>query len=160
VSRGSCTTGTADQGVALIKSRRLAGALTVLYVLVVAFIVFAPTADFPSASVVYIWRGLQALGAPDYVTPGAVEFGTNVLLFVPLSILGSTFRPRWRLAAWTTAGVVGTAFIELSQALLLPGRSPELQDMVANTLGAVLGYLLMMPARRRRARGREQQRGP
>ena len=141
-------TGSGEQGVAVIESRRLAGTLMVVYAIVVAFIVFAPSAEVPSWSVVVIWRALQAIGAPDWISPNVVEFGTNVLLFVPMSFLGSTFRPRWGLGAWLLVGLLATACIEVGQALFLPGRSPQVDDMVANTLGAVIGYLLVLAARR------------
>lgn len=139
----------AGRGAGLIGSRRVAAVLMVLYAIVVAFIVFAPSAEVPSNSVRAIWQLLQAFGAPDSVTPNAVEFATNVLLFVPLSLLGSTFRPQWGWGRWFLVGLGLTASIELGQMLLLPGRSPALDDMVANTLGALLGYLLVVLFRRR-----------
>jgi glycopeptide antibiotics resistance protein len=66
-----------------------------------------------------------------------------VLLFMPLSFLGHSFRPRWGWVAWTSFGLASTASVELLQMLLLPGRSPAFEDIVANTLGALLGYLLV-----------------
>jgi len=132
----------------MIGSRRVAGTLMVVYAAVVAFIVFAPSAEVPSASVVMIWRAVQALGGPDLITPTVVEFVTNVLLFVPLSFLGSTFRPRWGWGSWTVVGLATTAIIEVGQAVFLPGRSPQVDDIVANTLGALTGYLLVVVARR------------
>ena len=124
----------------------------VVYAIVVVFIVFAPTAEVPSGAVVIIWRALQAMGAPDVISPGAVEVITNVLLFVPLSFLGSTFKPTWGLVSWLVVGFTATVCVELGQAVFLPGRSPQLDDIFANTLGAVLGYLLVVVSRRARRR--------
>jgi glycopeptide antibiotics resistance protein len=126
-----------------VLSRATAARLMGAYLVVVAVIVFWPTGDVASGSVRGIWSVLQVLGAPAWVTPRDVEFVTNVLLFMPLSFLGHTFRPRWRWQGWFVAGLTCTVLIELSQALFLPGRSPAVFDVVANTLGAVLGYFVV-----------------
>ena len=123
-----------------VVSRRVAGPLLVAYLLVVAWIVFWPTADTASASVLNIWALLDRVGVGGLVSPSAVEFVTNVLLFVPLSFLGATFKPQWGLSQWLQAGLAATLAIETVQALFLPGRSPQLPDVVANTMGALAGY--------------------
>jgi glycopeptide antibiotics resistance protein len=129
--------------------RATAARLMAVYLVVVALIVFWPTAGHASGSVHGIWSALQVVGMPSWVTPKGVEFVTNVLLFVPLSFLGHTFRPHWRWQGWFAAGLTGTVLIELAQALFLPGRSPAIFDVAANTLGAVLGYLLVKAVSRR-----------
>ena len=132
-----------------VLSRPMAARLMAVYLVVVALIVFWPTAGHASGSVHGIWSALQVVGVPSWVTPKGVEFVTNVLLFVPLSFLGHTFRPHWRWQGWFAAGLTGTVLIELGQALFLPGRSPAISDVTANTLGAVLGYLLVKAVSRR-----------
>jgi glycopeptide antibiotics resistance protein len=136
----------------VIHSRRLAGVLLAIYLLVVAFIVFLPTAGIASGSVHRMWAVLHAAGAPTWVTPSGVEFLTNVLLFIPLSFLGHTFRPHWAWGRWLLTGLAGTLVIEAVQMVLLPGRSAALIDVVANTLGAVLGYAVVVLATRARMR--------
>ncbi len=133
----------------MIRSRRVAATLMGIYVLVVAAIVFAPTADVPSESVTWMSAVLIGSGAPSWVTPGVMEFVTNVLLFIPLSFLGATFRPLWGWWSWLVAGLGFTLAIELGQMLFLPGRSPQSHDVVANTIGAVAGYAPVAVARRR-----------
>jgi hypothetical protein len=140
------------EGVGVIRSRRLAAALLAAYVLVVGFIVFWPTAEIATDSIVGIWAVLHDLGAPGWIGPRKVEFATNVMLFVPLSFLGSTFKPRWGWGQWLMVGLAGTLTIELSQMFFLPGRYPRISDVVSNTLGALLGYLLVILARRVRQR--------
>lgn len=120
-----------------------------VYLIVVAFIVWWPTAEVATASVGGIWEVTQEVGAPGWVTPTSVEFVTNVLLFVPLSFIGSTFRPDWRWGRWLLTGLAGTLLIEVVQMLFLPGRSAAVIDVVANTLGALVGFglvLLLRPA--------------
>jgi glycopeptide antibiotics resistance protein len=136
----------------VIRSRRLAGVLLAIYLLVVAFIVFLPTAGIASGSVHAIWSALQAAGAPGWVTPDGVEFVTNTLLFVPLSLLGHTFRPHWAWMRWLLAGLAGTLLIEAVQMVLLPDRSAALIDVIANTLGAVVGYAVVVLLTRGRVR--------
>ena len=140
----------------MIRSRRVAGTLLVLYLVAAAVIVLSPSSELPSDAARAIWRVLRDLGAPTWVDKDAVEVVTNVLLFVPLSYLGSTFRPHWGWWRWLAAGFALTFAIELVQAMFLPGRTPDAVDMVANTVGALVGYwlsLIELPARRRR-RGR------
>jgi glycopeptide antibiotics resistance protein len=136
----------------VIRSRRLAGLLLVIYLLVVAFIVFLPTAGIASGSVHLIWAALQAAGAPGWVTPHDVEFLTNVLLFMPLTLLGHAFRPHWGWMRWLLTGLAGTLLIEWVQMVLLSDRSAALIDVVANTVGAVLGYAVVVLLTRARVR--------
>lgn len=128
--------------------RRVAGPLLAVYLLVVALIVFWPSADGASASVSFLWSLLDRFGLGGLVSPSAVEFVTNVLLFMPLAFLGATFKPQWQARHWLAAGLAGTLAIELTQMLFLPGRSPQLPDVAANALGALAGYAL-----RRRVEG-------
>jgi glycopeptide antibiotics resistance protein len=128
---------------------RVAGPLLVVYLSVVAVIVFWPSGEMASNSVVRLWAVLDVVGVGGLISPLMVEFVTNVLLFVPLTLLGPTFRPAWRWARWLLAGLAGTAFIELSQMLLLPNRSPALLDVAANTFGALLGYWCRIGVRHR-----------
>jgi glycopeptide antibiotics resistance protein len=114
----------------------------VVYFLVVAFIVFVPTASVPSDSVDLISRGLDAIGAPTWTQGDTVEFVTNILLFVPLSVIGSVFKPDWGLVRWTLVGLAGSILIELTQLALLPDRSAQWRDLVSNSLGALLGAVL------------------
>ena len=127
-----------------------------VYVAVVAFIVFWPSSDVPSSSIQHIHGWLQDVGAPAGVTAVRVEFGLNVLLFVPLSLLGSLLKPRWTWSSWVVVGYVATFSIELTQGLLLPDRSATMQDVVANTGGALMGALLAWAIRHGAARGQPQ----
>lgn len=124
----------------MIRSRRLAALLMAVYLVVVAWIVFLPTADVASGSVHVIAGLLWAAGFPAWITPTAVEFVTNVLLFAPVGFLGRTFRPHWGWLRWLMVGLAGTLTIEAVQHLLLPERSAQLMDVVANSIGAVAGY--------------------
>ena len=129
------------------RSEKMVAAAMVVYLATVAFIVFSPTADVPSASVAEISAFLASLGAPAWLSGARVEFVTNVLLFVPLTFLGSLLKPRWTWVTWTLLGFAASSLIELTQLVLLPGRSATVVDVVSNTLGALLGALLAVLAR-------------
>ena len=123
-------------------SNSLVTVLFVGYLLVVAWIVFWPSAEIAESSVAFLEAALRRLGAPAWVSTGVVEFGTNVLLFVPLSFLGTWLRPRWGVLRWSMVGLLASVGIELAQLLLLNDRSAEAIDLLANTLGATCGAVL------------------
>jgi VanZ family protein len=68
-------------------------------------------------------------------------------------------------ARWWWAAIAGclamTVFIESAQRAI-PGRVPDERDLVANTLGGVIGVLVMLvltaPGELRRARARRERR--
>ena len=71
---------------------------------------------------------------------GGVDFALNIVLFIPLG--GGL---RWLLGRWNTAifiGTVTTLVIESLQWRLIPGRDASLGDLLANTLGTILGAWL------------------
>lgn len=75
----------------------------------------------------------------DYDT---IDFIANIGFFVPLGVIGAALLP-WRM--WWLAIPVGAALsgaIELGQALFLPQRYASLTDVLANTIGVVLGALV------------------
>lgn len=70
---------------------------------------------------------------------GTANFLLNIGLFVPLGI-GLRLSGMRRWSAWTFALLL-TATIETLQFYVVPGRDSDLGDIVANTLGAVIGVL-------------------
>lgn len=79
-----------------------------------------------------------------WITFDRVEFGANVAMFVPLGILAVLW---FGVRGWWTAPVIGLAVsgaIEATQAALLSSRVADVRDLVANTLGATVGMLLML----------------
>lgn len=103
---------------------------------------------------------LAAAGAPGWVDYAHLEFGANIVMFVPLGVLIALLLPRWE---WWLAPIIGLALsltIEFGQALLLPERFATPLDVLANTAGATIGALVVTgfriaaraAARRRTAR--------
>ena len=86
---------------------------------------------------------LQGVGAPAWVIASdRVEFALNVAMFVPVVFLASLVLPRQRWANWVVYGFVASCLVELVQGLYLPPRSAQFSDVVANTLGALIGAVL------------------
>jgi glycopeptide antibiotics resistance protein len=69
-----------------------------------------------------------------------VESILNVALFVPF---GAALYANRRLLVTTTVLGFGLSLaVELLQRAVIPGREGELQDLIANSLGALSGWLL------------------
>ena len=113
-----------------------------VYLAALLYVVWEPDASTPGGVVVLLSDALAALGVPDAVT--VVE----VVLFVPLSLLGAFVLDRWGVAGWVLAGLALTLVIEGVQAAFLSGRSATLGDLLANTAGALLGILAAHAVRR------------
>lgn len=71
-----------------------------------------------------------------------LEIIANVLVFVPVGILAFLLLPR---RVWFLALLIGpllSALIETAQRVALPHRAATLNDVVANSTGAILGVAL------------------
>lgn len=117
------------------------------YVLALGLIAFSPIpVDRPAAGIL--------LRVDEWMpgSYGALEFGANILLFVPLGVLLGLQLPG--RAAWVAviAGAAASVAIELLQAALLPERVATPSDVVANTIGAATGVIIVGLVRRRRSR--------
>ena len=95
---------------------------------------------------------LHAAGLWWWISYGLVEFTANVVMFLPLGVLGSLARPPGggRTVVLLAAALSGT--VELVQATMLPDRTGDLRDVASNTLGALVGVLAVALVRRRARR--------
>ena len=89
------------------------------------------------------------------LTYNRIEFGTNILLFVPLGILLAVLLPRRRYLIMPAGFLISLA-IESGQGIFLAGRTASVSDLISNTAGACLGLVIVELAEvlRRRARKR------
>jgi glycopeptide antibiotics resistance protein len=89
---------------------------------------------------------LQSKGAPAVLsTPGRVEFLLNTAMFAPVAFLAAVAFPRHPWANWVVYGFVLSGGVELLQGLYLPPRSAQFVDVVANTLGGLIGTVIAAP---------------
>lgn len=125
------------------RTRRVAWTLAAVYGLVV----LVATAGSPVDGGAYptLVRAIavgQRLGAPGWLGYDAVEFTANVLFFVPFGFFVLLL---FGARAWWVGmlgGFVASCAIETVQALFLPARFASVDDVLANTSGAVLGVLV------------------
>lgn len=86
---------------------------------------------------------VEAIGASDAtrVLELLVESAGNILLFAPLGIalaLRGVSRAKTAVVAATLA-----AAVEIAQLFVVSGRTASVDDVALNTLGAVLGHVLL-----------------
>lgn len=121
-------------------ARRLSSALVAtatVYAIALALIVFWPD---------QIDRGIEWIIADlhrrvDWITYTRVEAFANTVLFVPLGFFVARLFPA---ASWMAIplGFSSSLLIEVIQGAAIANRVPSLRDVVANTIGAVLGMLV------------------
>lgn len=127
-----------------VRPHRVALWALLAYLGLLAAVAFWPQpVDRPVAGLLHsALRWLHRNGAPGWVDYGAVESAANVLLFIPLGLLVSRLAGPGFWWLGTAAGLLTSCAIEAGQFLFLPARYPTAADVLANTLGAVLGTLL------------------
>ena len=136
--------GVAVEGEPALRLIRISSiALLATVCIVVAFITFSPGPPDPA--------GQQALrnflhyahlhGMPWWISFNKIEFGANILMFIPIGLFGALAlpKPRWLILP---AAIMGSLAIEITQASGLPQRVGTPRDVIANSLGALIGYLL------------------
>ncbi|MFJ3958964.1 VanZ family protein [Arthrobacter sp. NPDC090010] len=120
------------------------------YLAALALVVLLPAqeAQHVTGFVGVIADFLSTWGFPRRGAEMAVEFSSNIVLFVPfgafLRLLSPPRIPGWLLMA---GGTVTSTAIELIQ-LVVPGRVTALSDVIANTAGTIVGVLLIALLRR------------
>jgi len=113
------------------------------YTVVVAVVLGWRTPTTPVVDTLSVVSELvQAIGAEAWLTDPRIEFLANIALFVPFGLLlAAVLRPtRWWWAVVAGFGYSITA--EIAQAIWRPQRSGTVSDVVANTLGTLLGAVV------------------
>src|ERR1700712_1204781 len=138
-------------------ARRVAALLLAVMVAAVVVIVFTPGPPDPNGQQ-DLHRYLEQAhvnGLPYWISYDLVQDLSNVVMFIPLGLLGSLALRRHNYLV-VLAAACASGFIELVQLVLLPDRVASLQDVLCNTIGAFLGFLLSIPALRRRRHRRDR----
>lgn len=126
-------------------SRQLRAALWLAYVVYlswVVYLVWTPDPGLPSGAITRVVELATRLGVT--VDSTHVEFALNIVMLVPLSLIGGLLFQRLRVTDWTAIGFGASLAIEVVQRLVLPTRSGSSRDIVANTLGSFLGAALLV----------------
>ena len=124
--------------------RRLALIALAVYLLLAALVAFWPTpVDGPlGPKLAQLIHKLHNHGMPLWLGYDQVQFGANILFFIPLTFLLTLLlgRNRWGFAA--LIGLAGSICIEFIQGHFLTGRFSSIADVAANTAGSLIGALL------------------
>lgn len=127
---------------------RFAAVLAAAYVLALVMIAFWPTpVDRPvSGNLASVIDWLHVHGMPRFIGYNQIEFAANIVLFMPFGYIAGIWSRKW----WHPFATAFAAsfIIELGQEVFLPQRFSSLLDVVANTIGAGLGFALfaLLPA--------------
>ena len=134
--------------------RRLLLAVTAVYLLAVAWITLNPFPGDPHRNT--LLEGLLAAFAATpllaWIDYDVVEFTANILLFVPMGVLLAVLLGPGRRWLAVSLGIAASLTIEFVQ-LFEPARVSDARDIVANSLGAIIGVMLVLLVGGRR-RGR------
>jgi hypothetical protein len=141
-------------------SRTVAVFALALYGLGVAVVAFWPSPVDRDARPL-IDRGLALLhrrGVPEFVDYAVVEFTSNIVFFVPIGLIVVLLvgGRRWWLGV--VIGGFSSITVELGQHLFLPSRFATVDDIVANTLGALFGSVIGVGALWLRRSSRQERR--
>lgn len=124
--------------------RRTAGWMALAYLAALTLIAFWPTPVDRglngSISAVVLW--LHANGVPAWLDYESIEFSANIALFVPVGLLVVLLTGIRRWWIGTLIGTLISCAIELGQLVFLPERFATVNDVIANSLGALLGTLI------------------
>jgi glycopeptide antibiotics resistance protein len=125
-----------------------------------AFIVYGSLVplDFSPLPLDEAWRRFQAMPFLHLGVESRADWIANGVLYLPLGFLAAWWLRRlhwWRAAAAVAAVVLGVALalgVEFAQ-VFFPPRTVSLNDVLAETIGSVLGALpVLAPGHRRMAR--------
>ena len=134
------------------RRRRLLAGLFFLYIGVLALIAFwpSPVDAGAAATLREMLDTLHLRGVPGWVDYTFVESAANVILFIPFGILAAAYLSE--RFAWLAAvvGMAASCAIEAGQHIFLPARYATIHDVIANSLGAVLGTLAVYAVRGRK----------
>lgn len=130
---------------------------TLAYLAVVGLITLGPQ-PLDSGNSAPIWtllRFLRRHEATQWITYDRLEFGSNVAMFLPVGLFFLLLLGRRRWWAAVLLGVLLTIGIEVVQRFL-PDRVSDPRDILANSVGALVGVIAALivtwPAAVRRAR--------
>lgn len=135
--------------------------VTIAYLAFVGWLTLSPELPLGEGTDGFVWRildFLDTLPGTRWLDYADVEFLANVAMFAPIGMFFVLLFGRGRWWAAMLLSFVLSCAIELAQLFFFTSRVADVRDIVSNTLGAVLGALLVLiitaPKARRIARAR------
>lgn len=118
---------------------------TFVYLAFVGWITLGPQ-PLDDANDAWLWRALRFFGRhdlTDWITYQRVEFAANVAMFVPIGMFFLLLFGRRLWFISVLAGAALTCAIEFVQ-LFMPDRVSDVSDLIANSIGTVIGVLFVL----------------
>jgi glycopeptide antibiotics resistance protein len=126
---------------------------TAAYLALVGWITLGPQ-PINTGNGYWLWRALHFFSSHEptrWLTYNRVEFLANVAMFMPIGIFFVLLFGRRLWFVSVISGVLLTLAIELVQRFI-PGRVSDVRDLVANSLGTVVGVLVALVLTQAKAR--------
>ncbi len=127
--------------------RALGWALTLIYLLLVAFMVFWPShidaGDSGDSLRAWLESGHAQGWLPAWFGYSQLEWVSNVIMFGPGGFLFTLLLQPARPWLVPLGGLAATCLIESIQ-FFMPGRTSSPLDILANALGCVIGWVLAL----------------
>ncbi|MFD1712938.1 VanZ family protein [Amnibacterium flavum] len=145
----------------MFRRHPLLSLVTLAYLGFVGWLTLSPQLPLGEGTDGFVWRVLDVLDTipgTRWIDYSDVEFGANVAMFAPIGMfLVLLFgRGRWWLAILLSFAL--SSIIELAQLLIFTTRVADVRDLVSNSIGGIVGTLLVIaitaPKARRIARAR------
>lgn len=114
-------------------TRRILAAALAVYLACVGFVTLNPAPPDPAQNELLL-AVLQVIP----ISYEALEVAANVGMFVPIGVLVAMLSRHWWIGF--VVGIALTCGIEFTQQFL-PARFPSVSDILANSLGALLGAM-------------------
>lgn len=127
--------------------RVAAGILLAITLIVVGAIVWTPgppAAASQEALAGWISAHHETGALPSAVTFARIEWLANIVMFIPLGLFTAAVLPPLRRIWVLPATLALSSVIELAQNEWLPSRVASLYDVIANTLGATIGFVMLV----------------
>jgi glycopeptide antibiotics resistance protein len=125
-------------------ARRALAIVLVCYSALLALALLAPSSGTQSSMATWVRDLGITLGfSAATATQQRAEFLCNVALLAPVAALGSLLWERTTWRDWTAFGFLVAGSVELAQGVFLPDRTASFADVVANTLGCLLGAVFI-----------------
>lgn len=127
--------------------------VTFAYLAVVGWITLGPQ-PVDSGNDAWLWRLLRFFGRhdiTDWITYQRVEFGSNLAMFIPIGMFFLLLFGRRLWFISVLSGVALTCAIETVQ-IFLPSRVSDISDIIANSIGTLVGVLFALAVTAGKAR--------
>ena len=117
--------------------------LWLTYLFLLLLVVFWPTPVDRDASgtLSSLIAGLNHQVGFPVVSYGAIEFIANIVLFLPVGFLLKASSTSANSFLFISLGIAGILGIEMIQNIVLPQRFASALDVLANSLGLIIGFL-------------------